>query len=102
MDLNKAALSPKPLGPPTTFAPVPVEANADRDSVRPLARLEPKTTSTIVVPKIRLSDRRAEHPRGAVRAKLARRHSSPLDAEAFDARIQVWPCKSGGICNWKR
>jgi len=102
MDLNKAALSPKPLGPPTTFAPVPGEANADRDRARVQARLEPKTTSTIVVPKIRVGDRRAEHPRGAARAKLARRHSSPLDAEAFDTRIQVWPCKSGGICNWKR
>jgi hypothetical protein len=45
---------------------------------------------------------RAEKPRGAVRARLARRHGNPLDAQAFDTRIQVWPCKSGGICNWKR
>jgi len=27
---------------------------------------------------------------------------SSLDAEAFDMRIQVWPCKSGSICNWQR
>jgi len=33
---------------------------------------------------------------------LARRHGNPLDAQAFDTRIQVWPCKSGGICDWKR
>jgi hypothetical protein len=45
---------------------------------------------------------RAEQPRGAARTKLARRHGNPLDAQAFDTRIQVWPCRSGGICNWKR
>jgi hypothetical protein len=45
---------------------------------------------------------RAEKPRGAVRTKLARRHGNPLDAQAFDTRIQAWPCKSGGICNWTR
>ena len=27
---------------------------------------------------------------------------NPMEAQARDARIQVWPCKSGGICNWKR
>jgi hypothetical protein len=102
LDLNKAALSPKPLGPPATFAPAAAEAKADRDSARAQARLEPKTTSAIVVSKARVADRHAEQRRGAGRAKLARRHSSPLDAEAFDTRIQVWPCKSGGICNWKR
>jgi hypothetical protein len=102
MDLSKAALSPKPLGPPTTFALVPVEAKADRDSARSRARLEPKTTSSIVIPKTRVAERIAEHPRVAVRTRLARRHRNPLDAEAFDTRIQVWPCKSGGICNWTR
>ena len=48
---------------------------------------------------------RAERPRGAAQAKpakLARQHTNPLDAQAFDTRIQVWPCSSGGICNWKR
>src|ERR1700722_1498415 len=45
---------------------------------------------------------RAEQPRGAARTKLARRHGNPLDAQGFDTRIQVWPCRSGGICNWKR
>jgi hypothetical protein len=44
---------------------------------------------------------RAEQPRGAARTKLARRLGNPLDAQAFDTRIQVWPCRSGGICNWK-
>ena len=27
---------------------------------------------------------------------------NPMEAQARDTRIQVWPCKSGGICNWKR
>jgi hypothetical protein len=59
---------------------------------------EPK----IVIPKTRVAHLRAETPRAAARTKLARRHGNPLDAQAFDPRIQVWPCKSGGICNWKR
>ena len=45
---------------------------------------------------------RVEKPRGAARAKLAKRHGNPLDAQARDTRIQTWPCRSGGICNWQR
>jgi len=45
---------------------------------------------------------RAERPRTPARTKLVRRHSNPLDANASDTRIQVWPCRSGGICNWQR
>jgi hypothetical protein len=45
---------------------------------------------------------RAEKPRGAARTRLAHRHRNPLDAQAMDTRIQVWPCKSGGICKWKQ
>jgi hypothetical protein len=41
-------------------------------------------------------------PPGAARARLAHRHGNPLDAQASDTRIQVWPCRSGGICNWSR
>jgi hypothetical protein len=57
---------------------------------------------SIVVPRTTLAHMRAEKPRGAARTKLARRHSNPLDAQASDTRVQVWPCKSGGICNWQR
>lgn len=39
---------------------------------------------------------------GNARAKLAKRRGNPLDAEAKDTRIQTWPCRSGGICNWQR
>jgi hypothetical protein len=108
LDLSKALLSPKPLGPASEFAPVQVEAKTDRGSRVAQAREEPKAeskivkTKRIVIPSTRVAHMRAEKPRGAVRTKLARRHGNPLDAQAFDTRIQVWPCKSGGICNWKR
>ena len=111
LDLSKALLSPRPLGPPSEFAPVQVQAKADRGSERVSARAESRIVKTkrIVNPSTRVARVHAEKPRvhaekprGAVRTKLARRHGDPLDAQAFDTRIQVWPCKSGGICNWKR
>jgi|SRR6266849_5984199 hypothetical protein len=102
LDLSKAVLSPKPLGPASEFVPVQVEAKADRGSETRPARAERIAHPKIVIHKTRVAHMRAEKPRGAVRTKLARRHGNPLDAQAFDTRIQVWPCKSGGICNWKR
>jgi len=59
-------------------------------------------TKRIVIPSTRVAHMRPENPRVAARTKLVRGHGNPLDAQAFDTRIQVWPCKSGGICNWKR
>jgi len=108
LDLSKAVLSPKPLGPATEFAPVPVKAkgdarrdvtNNDRAPDDAQTRAEhraapPRGTS--------MAHLRAEKPRGAARARLAHRHGNPLDAQAFDTRIQTWPCTSGGICNWKQ
>ena len=44
----------------------------------------------------------AAKPRVVARTEIARRHTNPLDAQAMDTRIQVWPCRSGGICDWKR
>ena len=111
LDLSKAVLSPKPLGPAQIFVPVQLEAKTDRGDERAPARAEAKVEPKIVVHKTRLVHAhpakpvvhaRAEKPRGAVRTRLARRHGNPLDAQAFDTRIQAWPCKSGGICNWKR
>jgi hypothetical protein len=115
LDLSRALLSPRPLGPPSEFAPVRVEAKADRGSEGASSRAELMAesklvkTKRIVVPSTRVAHMRpekprahAEKPRGAARTKLARRHSNPLDAQALDTRIQVWPCKSGGICDWKR
>jgi hypothetical protein len=116
LDLSKAVLSPRPLGPPAAFAPVPVEAKTDRASEGQQAEAEhirhprvhvarsdmainqPKPHAT---PKARLAQvwSKKAHPTPHIR--LARQHGNPLDAQALDTRIQVWPCRSGGICNWK-
>jgi hypothetical protein len=95
LDLSKAALSPKRLGPPARFEPVPVEAKADPQS-KAVHVAAPKAAKTKIV------HARAEQPRAPMRTKMVRRHTNPLDAQAFDTRIQVWPCRSGGICNWQR
>jgi hypothetical protein len=97
LDLSKAALSPKPLGPPARFEPVRVEAKADSQRGHVHASAAPKASA-----KIRVAHVRAQKPHTAARTRLAHRHTNPLDAQAFDTRIQVWPCRSGGICNWQR
>ena len=113
LDLAKAVFSPKRLGPTSEFAPVAVEARTDPGSEGAQVRVEPKADAkrvvlrnsvhgNSVVPRTALAHMRAEKPRGAARTKLARGHGNPLDAEARDTRIQVWPCKSGGICGWQR
>jgi len=95
LDLTKAVLSPKPLGPATEFAPVRIEARAERAKPAPSARV-----ARGVPAKTHVAHQSVDK-RGAARTKLARRHGNPLDAQASDTRIQVWPCKSGAICNWK-
>jgi hypothetical protein len=122
LDLSTAVLSPKPLGPPGGFAPGPLDVTVDRGSnavhaiAEPAAELksefktESKATPKVaakaalktIAPATRVAHLRAAPPRLVARTKLARHHRNPLDAQAFDARIQVWPCRSGGICNWKR
>jgi hypothetical protein len=93
LDLSKAVLSPKRLGPATQFEPVRIEARADpAPSVR---------AARVTSGKTQVAHQRAEKPRGVARTKLARRHGNPLDAQASDTRIQVWPCRSGALCNWK-
>jgi hypothetical protein len=100
LDLSKAALSPKPLGPPAQFEPMRDEAKADNavhvDAAPQAAKAAPKAVKTKIV------HARVEKPRAPARTRMVRRHTNPLDAQAFDTRIQVWPCKSGGICNWQR
>lgn len=93
LDLSQAVLSPKRLGPPAEFVPVPVEARSDAKRVQ-TTRI---TRHSHVERQVH-----AEKPRTPARAKLARRHRNPLDAQAMDRSIQTWPCRSGGICNWKR
>jgi hypothetical protein len=113
LDLSQAALSPKPLGPPTQFEPVAVKAKADpvvkpaparTAQVKPARRVKVRPVRTAKVTAVRtakVTPVRAAKRTPAVRTKLAHKHSNPLDAQAFDARIQVWPCRSGGICNWR-
>ena len=109
LDLSRAVLLPERLGPAAEFEPVPVQARDDRESEDPQARAEPTAEPRLHVQSPRIADLpveepqvRVEKPRVATRARLAHRHGNPLDAQAFDPRVQVWPCKSGGICNWKR
>jgi hypothetical protein len=98
LDPSQALLSPKRLGPETQFAPVRIEARTDRKPVKTERVVVPKEAA----PKPQMAQARVEKPRAAARAKLARRHTNPLDAQARDTRIQTWPCKSGGICDWQR
>jgi hypothetical protein len=112
LDLSRAVLSPKRLGPPSEFAPVAVEAKSDpKPASEPAwARNELKTEPK----KVAAQNIHVTHPhrvthvatartKGAARTRLAHRHSNPLDAQAMDTRIQKWPCRSGGggICDWK-
>jgi hypothetical protein len=124
LDLSKAVLSPRPLGPPQRFEPVAVEAKGDRSdrgSEANWARNDLKTEPRKVavqdirdthpyrvthphrVTHIASESRPSAKPKGSARIRLAHRHRNPLDAEAMDTRIQKWPCRSGegGICDWK-
>jgi hypothetical protein len=127
LDLSKAVLSPKRLGPETQFAPVDIEAKTDGAQAGADASVWPKPPAREVhvakthvakthvakthvaethVAETHVEKTRAGPPRAAAhtnaRVKLARRHGNPLDAQAADRRIQTWPCRSGGICNWQR
>jgi hypothetical protein len=113
LDLSKAVLSPKPLGPHTEFAPVSAEARGDvrtdvanHEHARHAAQTRTEhgaaaqRSIAMVHPPVAKS-------RGTARTRLAHRHGNPLDAQAFDAKasdahIQTWPCRSGGICDWKQ
>jgi hypothetical protein len=97
LDLSKAVLSPKPLGPPAEFAPVAVEARTDSTQA---VVVEPKAEHQRMVRTKRVVQAPVAKPKVPARAKLARR-VNPLDANAMDTRIQKWPCRSGGICDWK-
>ena len=124
LDLSKAVLSPKRLGPETQFAPVAMEAKGGSEARAELVDVpkkvaaervhvaEPKIADTKIadahakiahakIAHTRIAHTRSAQPRGAARTRLAHRHGNPLDAQAMDTRIQTWPCRSGGICNWK-
>lgn len=119
LDLSKAVLSPRPLGPTSHFEPVPIEAKTDQKTDQKADRgPEQKQPDRAVVatrpdaspdvprrnatPRVHVA-RSIEAAHGAARIKLARRRGNPLNAQAMDTRIQTWPCRpgSGGICDWR-
>lgn len=105
LDLSKAVLSPKRLGPETRFAPVALEAkggNEARARAEPMDVPKKVAAERVHVSQPKVAHARSAQPRGAARTKLPHRYRNPLDAQAMDSRIQTWPCRSGGICNWKR
>jgi hypothetical protein len=136
LDLSKAVLSPRPLGPATSFTPGPLDVTVDRGNKPAQANAElvvdPKTVPAetvradskpmaneikpaanpalaqrTVAPHVRVAHARAEPPAPHKPHALVGLHGrNPVEAQAQDTgnrtRIQVWPCKSGGICNWKR
>ena len=86
LDLSQAVLSPKRLGPETQFAPVRIVAKTDRRPVKTEGVVVPEAAApkprVVDAPRTRVVQQRVEKPRGAARAKLARRHTNPLDAQA--------------------
>src|ERR1700722_18240342 len=79
LDLSRAVLSPKPLGPAASFAPGPLDVTVDRGNAAAQASAE------LVV------DQKPLH-----------NGENPAKAQARDTAVQTWACKSGRICNWKR
>jgi hypothetical protein len=103
LDLSKAVLSPKPLGPPAEFAPIAVEAKAEaKGDAKSDDAAEGVTAAPKAVPLHRRAATAARVETPKVHRRLAHRRGNPLDAQAMDTRIQVWPCRSGGICNWEQ
>jgi hypothetical protein len=138
LDLSRAVLSPKPLGPAASFAPGPLDVTVDRGNAAAQASAElvvdpkPVPTATVRVESNSSSrnlpsrnftsknltsktalrtvasgwrsahasaDRSVPHKPHALIALHGR---NPAEAQARDTAVQTWPCKSGGICNWKR
>jgi hypothetical protein len=125
LDLPSAVLSPKPLGPAGTFRPGPLDVTVDRGKapapVNGVTLAEPKAVATATVRlepnspatstaapngaagRVRSARASVERPAAhARRAPIELRHRNPVEAQARDTGIHVWPCKSGGICRWKR
>ena len=100
LDLQKALLSPKPLGPNAQFESYPIEARADAKNAIDASADKPVAQKAIPVAKQPRNV--ATRPQPPARTRVARPRSNPLDANAADTRIQTWPCRTGGICNWQR
>lgn len=124
LDLSRAVLSPKPLGPANSFTPGPLDVRVDRGNaatpasaaltpepkiVRSVPIRSERKTASVAMHHVVRSDRAIRSARAQMmplrhvpRTALTLHGRNPIDAQAADTRVQVWPCKSGGICNWKR
>lgn len=114
LDLSHAVLSPKLLGPSSRFVPLPPVAasnsKAENAGIAPEPQNSPtvsgaKPASKISVAKV--DQARSQRRRGNRPHQFARHHGNPLDAQAMvsrpgDRRIHAWPCRTGGICNWRQ
>ncbi len=117
LDLSRAVLSPKLLGPARSFTPGPLDVTVDSadNSVHAISEppAEREATVDFADEPVRrrltagASGVRAAHPRversasHKQRALVALHGRNPAEAQARDTSIHVWPCKSGGICSWK-
>jgi len=105
LDLSKAVLSPKPLGPPAEFAPIVVEAKEETKGDHTgenAAEVVPAASKVAPSRRQAAAPAHREMSKGLTHRRLAQPRGNPLDAQAMDTRIQVWPCRSGGICNWRQ
>ena len=93
LDLQKAVLSPKLLGPPASFEQVQIQAKADVQANADPAKGAPRVA--------RAQAAKPVAQRAAAQKKVTRR-GNPLNANAADTRVQVWPCRTGGICSWQK
>lgn len=95
LDLQKAVLSPKLLGPPASFEQMQIQAKTD-------AKTDAKANPVKAAPRVaRAPAVKPVAQRPAAQKKVVRR-GNPLNANAADTRVQVWPCRTGGICNWQK
>jgi hypothetical protein len=102
LDLSKAVLSPKPLGPASGFVQGPLRVVADRGGGFGQTKPGPMAHSNVAESNAASVHPGIQPPRLLARTRTAHHHRSPLDAQDSASPIHVWPCKSGGICSWKR
>ena len=115
LDLSRAVLSPKLLGASSGFVPLPAEAANSSKVENAEVATEPENGPAVSraesAPRISIANvhhGRSQDRRLANRPNhLARHRGNPLDAQAMDSRdrdrrINVWPCRTGGICGWRQ
>jgi hypothetical protein len=91
----------EPKSEPKTVTTATV--HVDTATVHVDSNATPRTALKTAASGIRVAHARAERSASRTpRAPVALHQRNPVEAQARDTAIQVWPCKSGGICKWKR